>query len=110
VMGIGHLFAHYGRLRRRHNQHSVYAGCPDTNASLVATLRPVTAFTAPRAMMRDPPGSLWNRWSETMHEYSDIRCWESWEEVPLVDSDAQGFYCPTCGRQHQFCCAPNASP
>lgn len=36
----------------------------------------------------------------------DIPCRECWEDVPLVDSDAAGFYCEHCNRHYKFVLCP----
>jgi hypothetical protein len=37
-----------------------------------------------------------------MQAFIDIPCWECWDTIPMVDGDAEGFYCPTCELQYQF--------
>jgi Short C-terminal domain len=37
-----------------------------------------------------------------MENYVDIPCSECWETIPLVDGDAESFYCTTCDRQYEF--------
>lgn len=37
-----------------------------------------------------------------MPSYVDITCFECLEQVPLVDADAESFYCLSCDRQYQF--------
>lgn len=36
----------------------------------------------------------------------DIPCRDCWEDIPLVNSDAAGFYCATCERDYKFVLCP----